>query len=57
MKRHPDILINDLYGVVTGSNTFDAWRGSGNVHFYKDEETKALGQAVAKGIRNALQKK
>ncbi len=57
MKRHPDILINDLYGVVADSNTFDAWRGSGDVHFYKEEETKALGQAVANGIRSALQRK
>jgi hypothetical protein len=57
MKRHPDILINDLYGVVTGSNAFDAWRGSGNVHFYKEEELQALGQAVAKGIQNALKGK
>jgi acyl-CoA thioesterase-1 len=57
MKRHPDILINDLYRVVADSKTFDAWRGSGDVHFYKDEELQALGQAVAKGIRTAVEKK
>jgi hypothetical protein len=57
MKRHPDILIHDLYGVVNESDTFDAWRGSGNVHFYKEEELQVLGQAVARKIQSALEKK
>ena len=57
MKRHPDIIINDLYKAVDESNTFDAWRKSGNVHFYKDEEIQALGKAVDQGIQKALPNK
>ena len=55
MKNHPDILITDLWGVIGESSTFDAWRKQNDVHFYKDEERKVLGEAVAAGIRKALE--
>jgi acyl-CoA thioesterase-1 len=54
MKRHPEIQVTDLYGLIDGSEVFDAWRRQNDVHFYKDEEQKILGEAVADGIRKAL---
>jgi acyl-CoA thioesterase-1 len=54
MKRHPEILINDLAQVVNQSPVFDKWRTTRDVHFYQKEEQKALGDAVAKAVRNAL---
>ena len=56
MKKHPDILINDLYGVVEGSPVFDHWRTTKDVHFYKPEEQQALGKAVGNAARKALAK-
>lgn len=56
MKKHPDILINDLYGVVEGSPVFDHWRTTKDVHFYKPEEQQALGKAVGDAARRALAK-
>jgi acyl-CoA thioesterase-1 len=54
MKRHPDILINDLHAVVDGSPAFDAWRKTSDVHFYQPAERKALGKAVAEAVRAAV---
>lgn len=54
MKKHPEIIINDLYGVVAGSSLFDSWRKGNDVHFYKKEEQKLLGEAVATSVRKAL---
>ena len=54
MKKHPEIIINDLYGVVDGSALFDSWREGNDVHFYKEEEQKLLGDAVAASVRKAL---
>lgn len=54
MARHPDILINDLHGTVEGSPVFDGWRKTSDVHFYKPEEQKALGEAVVAAVRKAL---
>jgi len=54
MKRHPDILINDLHGMISSSSVFDAWRETSDVHFYKPEEQKALGEAVAQAVREAI---
>ncbi|MFU8892598.1 MAG: SGNH/GDSL hydrolase family protein [Luteolibacter sp.] len=54
MKRHPDILINDLHGMISSSAVFEAWRQTSDVHFYKPEEQKALGEAVANAVRNAI---
>ena len=55
MKNRPDILVTDLWGVIGESSTFDAWRKQNDVHFYKDEECKVLGEAVAAGVRKALE--
>jgi acyl-CoA thioesterase-1 len=54
MKRHPEILINDLHGIIFSSSVFDAWRETSDVHFYKPEEQKALGEAVAQAVRDAI---
>jgi dienelactone hydrolase len=56
MRRHPDILVTDLHSVVDGSPVFDKWRKQNDVHFYQMEEQQALGQAVAAGIRKALER-
>ncbi|BCX46318.1 lipolytic protein G-D-S-L family [Haloferula helveola] len=56
MKRHPEILINDLYGLIGGSPVFDGWRKQNDVHFYKAEEKKVLGDAVAGAVKRALGK-
>ena len=55
MQRHPDILVTDLHGMIGGSEVFDAWRQQNDVHFYKEEEKKAIGEAVAAGIKKALE--
>ena len=54
MKKHPDIIINDLAGVVEKSTAFDHWRTTNDVHFYQKEEQKLLGDAVADAVRSAL---
>ena len=54
MKRHPEIIVNDLYQVVAGSPLFDDWRKGDNVHFYRETEQAALGAAVAAAVRKAL---
>ncbi len=56
MKRHPEILINDLQQLVDGSPVFDQWRTGTDVHFYKEDEQKMLGEAVAAAVRMALAK-
>jgi hypothetical protein len=56
MKRHPEILITDLYKVVDQSPVFDNWRKGIDVHFYKEEERKVMGQEVASIIRKASKK-
>ncbi|MCH7228243.1 SGNH/GDSL hydrolase family protein [Haloferula sp. A504] len=55
IQRHPDIIVTDLYGVIEASPVFDNWRKQNDVHFYKDEERKVLGEAVAAGIKKALE--
>lgn len=54
MRRHPEILINDLFQVVDGSPVFGNWRKGIEVHFYQDSERKLLGGAVASAVRKAL---
>ena len=54
MRRHPEIVINDLCQVVDSSPLFDEWRKGIDVHFYKVEEQAALGAAVAAAVRQAL---
>lgn len=54
MAKHPEIQINDLHATVTNSPVFDNWRKTIDVHFYKEEETRELGKAVASAIRAAL---
>lgn len=55
IKKHPEILINDLHQFVDKSPAFDAWRKTIDVHFYQDSERKLLGDAVAAAVRKALQ--
>lgn len=54
MKRHPEIIINDLHGAVAGSPAFDRWRETADVHFYQPAERQALGGAVATAVRKAI---
>ncbi|MFZ9937913.1 MAG: GDSL-type esterase/lipase family protein [Luteolibacter sp.] len=56
MRRHPDILVTDLHAVIGASPVFDNWRKQSDVHFYQKAEQEALGQAIAAGIRKALEK-
>jgi hypothetical protein len=57
MAKHPEIQINDLHATVTNSAVFDNWRKTIDVHFYKEEECKALGKAVADAVRASLLRK
>jgi acyl-CoA thioesterase-1 len=57
MAKHPEIQINDLHAIVTNSAVFDNWRKTIDVHFYKEEECKALGKAVADAVRASLLRK
>jgi len=54
MAKHPEIIINDLYGVVSESPVFEGWWQTIDPHFYKPEEQKALGDAVAEAVKKAL---
>lgn len=56
IEKHPDILINDLHGMIDASPVFDHWRTTSDVHFYKPEEQQALGKAVADAARKSLAK-
>lgn len=56
IRRHPDIGVNDLHGLIEGSPLFDHWRTTDDVHFYKPEEQRVLGEAVADAVRRALAK-
>jgi hypothetical protein len=54
MRRHPEILVNDLHGVVANSPVYDRWRTTKDVHFYATDEQKTLGEAVASVVKQAL---
>lgn len=54
MGRHPDILVHDLNGFVRNCATFDDWRKQADVHFWDGRTARALGEAVAAAIREAL---
>jgi len=56
MRKHPEILINDLHGLIESSPVFDHWRTTVDVHFYTPEEQQALGEAVADAVKKALAK-
>ena len=55
MRRHPDILINDLHAVIEGSPVFDEWRTGNDVHFHRPEERQAIAEAVAASVLAALE--
>lgn len=56
MRRHPEILVNDLHGLIAGSPLFNDWRKGNDVHFYQESEKMVVGKAVAAKIREALAK-
>lgn len=56
MRKHPDIIVNNLAQVVEDSPVFDHWRKGVDVHFYQKEEQGLLGDAVAGAVRKALEK-
>lgn len=56
MRRHPEIQVNDLCGLIDNSPVFDDWRKTTDVHFYKEDEQNLLGDAVASAVRKALGK-
>ncbi len=56
IKRHPEILVTDLYKLVDESSAFDDWRKGNDVHFYKEAEREIIGAAVAATIRKATAK-
>jgi hypothetical protein len=54
MKKHPEIIINDLHGLVSESPVFESWWKTMDPHFYRPEEQKALGEAVTSAVCKAL---
>jgi hypothetical protein len=54
MSKHPDIIINDLHGLVSDAPEFKSWWKTTNVHFYQKTEQKTLGEAVARSVKKAL---
>jgi hypothetical protein len=54
MQKHPEILINDLNGLISGSPVYDNWRTGKDVHFYQKPEQEGLGTAVADVVKKAL---
>lgn len=57
MQRHPEILINDLHGMVSKSPVYDNWRKGIDVHFYQKPEQDLLGSAVAEAVKTALKQR
>jgi hypothetical protein len=57
IQRHPEILINDLHGVVSKSPVYDNWRKGIDVHFYQKPEQELLGKAVAEAAQTALKQR
>ncbi len=55
MKEFPEIQVNDLCEVVKDSTVFDECRKGWDVHYYKVEEQKILGQAVADAVKKSLE--
>lgn len=55
MKEYPEIQINNLCKIVMESAVFDECRKGWDVHYYKVEEQKILGQAVANAVKKALE--
>ena len=56
LKKYPQVVVCDLNAVVRNSKVFDEWRKGNNVHFYKPEEVKLLGDAVAEAVMKAYKK-
>lgn len=54
IRRHPDILVNDLNAFVRASPEFDAWRRQADVHFWDKRLQEVVGRAVAEAIARAL---
>ena len=54
IRRHPEILVNDLNAFVRGSPEFDAWRNQADVHFWDGRLQGLIGQAVAGAVTRAL---
>ena len=56
LKKYPQVVVCDLNSLVRNSKVFDEWRKGNNVHFYKEEEVKLLGNAVAEAVMKAYKK-
>jgi acyl-CoA thioesterase-1 len=58
MKKHPDILINDLNTAVRKvaetNEVFEGWKNGTDVHFWHKPQAEVVGQAVADAIKKAL---
>jgi acyl-CoA thioesterase-1 len=57
MRRHPEILCNDLHTVVRNSPVYINWRNGTDVHFYQKPEQELLGSAVAEAVKTALKQR
>lgn len=57
MQRHPEILINDLHGMVSKSPVYDNWKKGIDVHFYQKAEQDLLGSAVAGAVKTAVKQR
>ena len=56
LKKYPQVVVCDLNALVRNSKVYDEWRKGNNVHFYKEEEVKLLGNAVAEAVMKAYKK-
>ena len=54
IRRHPDILINDLHGYISHSDGFDKWHQQNNVHFFSEDLQGLVGRKVAESVKAAL---
>lgn len=58
IRRHPEILINDLNAAVReAADTrpeFEEWKKGTDVHFWHRPQQEVVGQAVAREIKRAL---
>lgn len=54
MRKHPEILINDLHRTITESKAMEKWRKGSDVHFWSGELQAVLGNAVADAVTQAL---
>ncbi len=54
ISRYPEIRIHDINTFIRQTRSFDEWRKGSDVHFWRQEDARCLGEEVARLIREAL---